>query len=262
MNRIPIALGMYTVHKRVAQDLAGTLQALARMGYQGIEFYGEPSDFPPELVNSALKESGLELASWHIEWRNLQPESIERSIEYFKKVGLTRVIIPCLGGQWNVAHNREQECEQVWRDYLPKIEGIRARLAAEGIRLGYHNHEHEFKLRYSGQSVFDLLYGSFAPDMIMEFDTGNAIEGGSDPGRVMAQHAARKKQIHLKPWSRQAGFEVTLGDPGDENDYPAIIAAAGESCEWLIVESEDFRTDELDNAQKCLEALKRLLKEQ
>ena len=259
MNRIPVALGMYTVHKRAAQDLPGTLLALGRMGYQGIEFYGEPSDFPPERVNAALKESGLELTSWHIEWRNLQPDTIEGSIEYFRKVGLTRVIIPCLGGQWNVAHNQAQECEQVWRGYLPGIERIRARLAAEGIRLGYHNHEHEFLLRYSGQSVFDLLYGNFAPDMIMEFDTGNAIEGGGDPGQVLRRHAARKKLIHLKPWTRQAGFEVTLGAPGDENDYPGIISSAGDSCEWLIVESEDFRSDELENAQKCLEALRKLV---
>lgn len=259
MKHAPIALGMYSVHKSVAKDLPGTLKALADMGYQGIEFYGEPSDFPSEQVSAALKTSKLQLVSWHIEWRNLQPETIEDSIAYFKRVGLTRVIIPCLGGQWNVAHNREQECEQVWRDYLPKIERIRARLAQEGIRLGYHNHEHEFQLVYSGQSVFELLYGSFSSDMIMEFDTGNAIEGGGDPAQLMRTHADRKKLLHLKPWSRQTGFDVTLGDPGDANDYAQTIRAADDSCEWLIVESEDFRSDELMNAGVCLEALKRIL---
>jgi sugar phosphate isomerase/epimerase len=105
----------------------------------------------------------------------------------------------------------------------------------------------------------EIMIPPCSKGVVLELDTGNAIEGGGDPVQVMARHAARKKLIHLKPWSRQAGFEVTLGDPGDENDYPAIIAAAGENCEWLIVESEDFRTDELDNAQMCLAALKKLL---
>ena len=259
IERIPIALGMYSVHKTVAKDLQGTLKALADMGYQGIEFYGEPSDFPAEKVNAALEASGLELVSWHIEWRNLQPETIEDAIAYFKRVGLTRVIIPCLGGQWNVAHNREQECEQVWHDYLPQIERIRARLAQEGIRLGYHNHEHEFELVYSGRRVFDLLFESFAADVIMEFDTGNTIEGGGDPAQVMRAYPAHRKLLHLKPWSRETGFEVTLGDPGDANDYAQTIRAAGNSCEWLIVESEDFRSDELENAKVCLEATKRIL---
>ena len=254
-----VALGMYTVHKSSARDLTGTLCKLKEIGYEGIEFYGEPADFPPEQVCRALEASGLELTSWHIEWRNLQPDTIEDSIQYFRKVGLRRVIIPCLGGQWNVAHSAAEECEQVWLDYLPRIEQIRVRLKAEGIRLGYHNHEHEFALRYSGRTVFDLLYGNFNEDMIMEFDSGNCIEGGGDPVQVMKEYPARRKLIHLKPWGPETGFEVTLGDKGDVNDYPGLITAAGETCEWLIVESEDFREDELINAQKCFASLERLM---
>lgn len=260
MSNRPIALGMYSVHKSVAKDLKDTLCALAEMGYNGIEFYGEPADFPADQVCEALKASGLVLTSWHIEWRNLQPETIEHSIQYFKKVGLNRIIIPCLGGQWNVAHNADEECEQVWLNYLPKIEVIRQRLAKEGFRLGYHNHEHEFQLKYSGKTVFDLLYSNFAPDIIMEFDSGNTIEGGGNPVDVMHKYSDRKKLIHLKPWGPTVGFDVTLGDVGDSNDYPALIEATTDSCEWLIVESEDFRIDELENAKQCLAALKRTVK--
>lgn len=254
-----VGIGMYSVHKSVAEDLRGTLKALAAMGYKGIEFYGEPKDFPAGEVVAALNESGMVMTSWHIEWRNLQPETIEGTIRYCKQVGLKNVIIPCLGSKWEVGHTLEQECEQVWLDYLPRIEAVRARLAQEGIRCGYHNHEHEFQLNYSGKSVFDLLFGTFNPAMIMEFDTGNAIEGGADPATVIRRYAGRDQLIHLKPWGNITGFEVLLGGAGDENDYPAIIDAAKDTADWFLIESEDFRIDELENARACLEAFRNIV---
>ena len=40
MARIPIALQLYSIRHDCEKDLPGTLKAVARMGYDGVEFAG------------------------------------------------------------------------------------------------------------------------------------------------------------------------------------------------------------------------------
>lgn len=252
----PIALGMYTVFQNAQKDFEGTIHQVAQMGYQGIEMYGEPSDFPAARVADALREEGLTLTGWHIEWRHLQEDTLERTVDFCAEAGLPCVIIPCLGGRWAVAHTPEQECEALWDGYLERMEIIRSRLKKAGIRLGYHNHEHEFQIRYGGRTLFDKLYGALNRNVVMELDSGNAIEGGADPVRVLKAHGERKVFLHCKPYSHKNAFDVAIGEAGDANDWGGMVRAAGENCEWMVVESESTRLSELENARVCIEGLK------
>lgn len=252
-----IGLGMYTVHQAVKEDLTGSLCKVAQMGCQGIEFYGEMSDFPAESVRAALAESGLEITGWHVEWASLQEEPWADTVEYLHRVGCKTAIIPCLGGKWNVGHGAEQESRDRWLYYIDWMNRMKDRLTAEGIRLGYHNHEHEFLLRYEGKSVFDLLYENLSPDIVMEFDSGNCIEGGADPVRVLQTYADRKILLHLKPYSLTQGFDIILGEAADANDWSAILNVLDVSFEWLLVESENSALPELENARLCLKNLKK-----
>lgn len=256
-----IGLGMYTVNQAVKEDLTGTLCELARTGCQGIEFYGEPSGFPEESVKNALQESGLQITGWHVEWSNLQQNTWADTVQYLQRVGCKTAIIPCLGGKWNVGHDISQESRDRWLYYIDWMNRMEKRLKAEGIRLGYHNHEHEFQLKYGGQNVFDLLYENLSPDIVMEFDSGNCIEGGEDPVRILQKYADRKILLHLKPYSYERGFDVVLGDAADANDWHSILNGTEASFEWLLVESENRLLPEMENARLCLENLKKLLGE-
>jgi sugar phosphate isomerase/epimerase len=259
MGSTPIALGMYTVHQDVLLDMPGTFQKLAAMGYQGIEFYGEPADYAADTVRRSLEGSGLALTSWHIEWRNLQPATIAGTIQYLKSVGCKRAVVPCLGGKWNVAHMPEQESRPLWEDYTVWLNAVALRLAEHGIAAGYHNHEHEFMLKYDGERVFDILLQRLEPSIIMELDTGNAIEGGADPADELLKYKGRPVLLHCKPYSRKDGFNVTLGAPGDLNDWKAILSACKKDSLAYIVESESSVGAGLDNARACIEGLKALL---
>lgn len=259
MSGTPIALGMYTVHKEVLADMPGTFRKLAEMGYQGIEFYGEPSDYPIDAVNHAIASSGLALTSWHIEWRNLQKETISGTIRYLRAVGCKRAVVPCLGGKWNVAHTPEQESRALWEDYTVWLNAVALRLAEHGIATGYHNHEHEFLLRYDGERVFDILFQRLEPSVIMELDTGNAIEGGADPADELMKYKGRPVLLHCKPYSAADGFNVTLGAPADCNDWKAILTACRKDSLAFIVESESSLGSGLENARACIEGLRKYL---
>ena len=252
----PIALGLYTVYQHACEDFPQTIARVAKMGYEGVEMYGEPEQFPAELVKKTLAGYGLPLVGWHIEWKHLQPDTIESSIGFFHEVGLKNVMIPCLGGKWGVGHTPDEEKEERWDRYLKRIEEIRSRLEKEDIRLGYHNHEHEFQIHYGGQRLFDKLYQKMDPRIIMELDTGNAIEGGADPAQICAETSDRTIFLHCKPYSKQNGFDITLGDESDANQWELIVTQANNQYKWLIIECESSVLDEMENARRCIDGLK------
>ena len=251
-------LGMYTVHKSAAKNMYDTFCGLAQMGYRGIEYYGEPEG-NMDLLKSSLCDSGLALTGWHVEWRNLQKDRFAETVRYLQEAGCPAAVIPCLGGKWQVGHGPQQECGDIWLSYAQEINRICERLKAEGIRTGYHNHEHEFQLCYDGKKVFDLLFENLDADVIMEFDSGNCIEGGDDPVRVLGKYPARDKILHLKPYSEAEGFNVTLGGAEDANDWKAILNPENAEYLWLLVESENEVLPEMENARLCMRGLKNFI---
>lgn len=250
---------MYTVHQNAQEDLYGTLCHLAEMGYRGIEFYGE-LNYDLRLLETALEDSGLILTGWHVEWRELKDDRFPRTAEYLQKAGCPVAVIPCLGGKWHIGHGPEEENREIWLRYIEEINRIARKLKEEGIRTGYHNHEHEFALSYGGQTVFDILFGGLSEDIVLELDTGNCIEGGGDPAQVLKRYRDRDVLLHLKPWSFERGFDVVLGEADDANDWEAILNPARKACMWLLVESENTALPELENAQRCLRGVEKYLK--
>lgn len=252
-------LAMYTVHKSAEADLYGTFCRLGKMGYRGIEFYGEPA-VEPELLKRSLSDSGLSLTGWHVEWRNLQPDRIKETTAYLQRIGCPIAVIPCLGGKWQVAHGPKEECREIWLRYAEQMNAISEQLAYEGIRTAYHNHEHEFQLEYEGEKVFDLLFDRLSEQIIIEFDSGNCIEGGDDPLRVLKKYENREILLHLKPYSHTNGFNTVLGAADDANDWKSILNPETRTYLWLLVESENEVLPEFENAERCLEGLKQILR--
>lgn len=250
-------LAMYTVHQAVEKNMEAAFEKIAALGYRGIEFYGELEKFPADNVRGALKNSGMEITGWHVDWKSLHEESFQNTVQYLQKVGCRTAIVQCLGGKWNVGHNQSQECKDRWIYYIEWMNQVNEQLKKEGISLGYHNHEHEFVLHYDGKSVYDLLYENLAPDIVMELDSGNCIEGGADPLTVLEKYSDRRVTLHLKPYSLQRGFDVVLGDVDDANDWQAILHQQWVNFEHILVESENTTLSEMENAGRCLENLKK-----
>lgn len=252
-----VGLAMYTIHNSVAADLSTALERAAALGYRGVEFYGEPSAFDKTTVRSALAAAGLTLTGWHIEWRNLQRDTAPQTMEYLNEVGCPLAVVPCLGGKWSIAHTPDQECEDIWKHHIEWLNNTALWLAQNGLRTGYHNHEHEFVLHYGGKPLFDYLFDQLDARIMMEFDSGNCIEGGDDPLRVLRKYQGRPMILHMKPYSHTLGFETTLGATEDANDWAAILA---NGCfEWMLVESECTTLPEEENARLCIQGLRSYL---
>jgi len=79
MARIPIALQLYSVRQDCAKDLPGTLAAVAKMGYDGVEFAGYHGRSAAEL-RKMCDDLGLKVAGTHIGLDTLLGDQINATI--------------------------------------------------------------------------------------------------------------------------------------------------------------------------------------
>jgi len=233
-----LALAMYTVYGELQKSLEHTLSSIQKMGYQGVEFYGEAS-WPASEVKSLLAKYKLEICGWHVEWKLLQVDTIEETILYHKELGNPNIIIPCLGGPWNVAHTAEENTKETWLAHAKKMNEIAQRVEAEGMTLGYHTHAHEFEDDFDGITPWNILLENTKPSIFLELDTGNCLEGHYDPVKALKEAAGRIKVVHAKPFSVEGGIETAIASSGDLNAWSSIIEQCNhEHCQWLAIENE------------------------
>src|SRR5437867_3978880 len=65
MATLPIAAQLYTVRDLMKEDFAGTVRAVAALGYEGVEFAGLYNT-PAREVRALLDELGLKVSSSHV----------------------------------------------------------------------------------------------------------------------------------------------------------------------------------------------------
>lgn len=255
-----LSIGMFTVYDAMQKDLDATIGKLAAMGYDGIEMFGEIL-WKAEDLRAMLDKHGIEISGWHVEWRYLQPETIGETLRYHKTLGNPYIVIPALGGPWNIAHTQEEDCAEIWHKHAESINRVIEIAEAEGFKVGYHTHAHEFENRYeNGETPYSILLEN-CPKLIMEMDTGNCIEGGEDPVKALRQAGAAAKLLHIKPFSHKNLFNEVLGAPTDETPLAAVMAAAKElQTEWVLAECEpDEGADTFALAEGCAKLLKSMM---
>ena len=124
-------------------------------------------------------------------------------------------------------------------------------LAAEGIRLGYHNHAHEFKVNEDGSHIYEQI--KTRTNMELEIDTYWAYVGKQDPIAMMHELKDRVHMIHIKDGDADGhGTPLGLGTAPAAEVYKTAV----EMGIQMIVESETCKPSGLDEARVCIEFLK------
>jgi sugar phosphate isomerase/epimerase len=261
MGHMSIALGLYSVYRELQKDFAATLREVKKLGYDGVEFFGELSHDPAE-VREVLEKNDLQNCGWHTEWKLLQKETLPGTLEYHRIAGTPNIIVPALGGPWEIAHTRAEDCAEIWMEHAAELNELSDKVQEQGFRLGYHTHAHEFDTDFGGVTPWDILSKHTGQDIILELDTGNSIEGGKNPADILPTIMGRPVLVHCKPYSLTAGLETYIGKEDDANDWPENLKKCKEAgTEWLIVEHEsDSLYPQFMGARKCLEGIKRFLR--
>ncbi len=249
MKRFPIAVQMYTLRDEAASDFRGTLEKVARMGYDGVEFAGF-GGLEAEVLKGLLEGLGLRCAGAHEGMDRLE-QSLDEVIAFHQRLGSRYVVVPWLGeDRWGGPEG--------WPGVGRMLAALGARLREAGLQLCYHNHSFEFQ-RFDGEYGLDLLYSSAPAEALQaELDTYWVKHGGEDPVAYIERYAGRVPLVHLKdmaPGEDRAFAEVGEGIL----DIPAIFEAADRAgTEWIIVEQDVCQRPPLESVRLSLENLRKM----
>lgn len=223
-----IALQMYTVRDDQSKDFRGTLTKVAQMGYPAVEFAGY-GGLDAEQIKDLLAELGIVAAGTNTGIEALQKD-FGAVVRFHHTIGAKFVTAPSLPG------NRYSRDEAGFQAAAKDLGELGRRLAAEGLALGYHNHDFEF-FKADGRYGLDILYEETDPTYLRaELDVFWAKKGGVDPAEYMRKLGPRCSLVHIKDMAADGSFaEVGTGSI----DFDSIFAA-GESIgsEWYIVEQD------------------------
>jgi len=81
---VPVGIELYTVRDALAKDLMGTVRAVAKLGYQIVEFYSPYYSWTPSQasdVRKLLDDLGIQCRSTHNDNKVFTPEGIQKAIE-------------------------------------------------------------------------------------------------------------------------------------------------------------------------------------
>ena len=192
MTRIPIGLELYSVRNEMDKDVYGTLKAVAKMGYEGVEFAGPPKH-SGRVLRAMLDEFGLVCCGWHTPFAMVQDDQLDATVDLNQIVGNRRIIVPGIPG--NLSDTRDK-----WRKMAGFFNALAGKLAPHDMVTGYHNHNIEFK-PLDGEKPWDSLFANTDRKVIMQLDIGNAASGGADSVAILKQYPGRAGTVHLKPYS-------------------------------------------------------------
>jgi sugar phosphate isomerase/epimerase len=248
MSRIPIALQLYSVREDCARDLPGTLAAVARMGYEGVEFAGYHNRSAEEL-RRLCDANGLKVVGTHIGLNTLQGEELEKTVAFNQTMGNRYLIVPGLPEE-------RRNSRAAWLETARILDGIAARLAPHGMRTGYHNHHIEFA-PMDGELPWDTFFGNTRKEVVMQLDTGNMYHGGAEPVGFLAKYPGRAQLVHLKEFS-STNDKALIGEGEVRWDQVFALCEGSAATEWYIVEQESYAYPPLECVDRCLRNLKKM----
>ena len=250
MADIPVGLQLYTVREQMASDPVATLEAVAAMGYAGVEG-GPPKGMSAQEFLGVLADRGMVLTGGGASPKELR-ENTQAVVDRCGELGIDTVMTG-IGGEL-------RQCEGDWKAVVADLAEGCARAAEAGIRVCYHNHAFEFEATVDGQYGLDYLLATIpAAHIQAELDVYWVQTGGEDPVAYIRKYAGRLPRLHIKDRAPAPADETCpFAEVGQGIlDWDGIFAAAPDAgVEWYLVEQDRWTRPPLECARMSIDYLK------
>ena len=199
----------------MTKDLLGTVRAVAKMGYEVVEFYVTYYSWTPDQVKDVRKlmdDLGIRCNSTHNgAATRSRPTASRRPSSYNKTLGAKYIVMASAG---SVTGPGRME-EGVGDTLTSAMEKFRP----AGLRAGYHNHQTEFK-PLDGKRPIEVIAANTPKDFMLQLDVGTCVEVGSDPVAWINANPGRINSLHLKDWAPGAADKKATSVLFGEGDAP------------------------------------------
>jgi sugar phosphate isomerase/epimerase len=248
---IPIGLELYSVRESLKLDLEGTVRAVAQLGFQCVEFYAPYYDWTEaqtKQMRKLLDDLGIRCYSTHNDEKYFSAENINRARDMNLSLGCKYMVM---------AYTEPKNGLDGWKAIADELNGAAEKIEPSGLKVGYHNHQAEWK-PVAGVRPMEVLAKNTKPSIMLQLDVGTCLDAGSDPVAWIRANPGRLHSLHLKDWSPDpaVGYKALFGE--GSADWKNIFAAAESvgGVEYYLLEQEGSRFGELETAKRCLAAYK------
>lgn len=252
-KRVPVGLELYSVRDELAKDLMGTVRAVAKMGYEVVEFFSPYYQWTPEYakeVRQLLDELKIRCPSTHNGANVFTADGLQKAIELNQILGSKTIVMASAGRVAGL---------DGWKTVAERLTQAAEKLKPLGMRAGFHNHKIEF-VPVEGKRPMDILAANTPKDVTLQLDVGTCVDAGADPVAWIKANPGRIRSIHCKEWGagEGKGYRLLLGE-GDA-PWQKIFAAAEKSggVEYYLIEQEGSRFSSMETAERCLAIYKKM----
>jgi sugar phosphate isomerase/epimerase len=259
---LPIGLQLYTVGKEMDADPAGTLQHVAAIGYKEVEV-SPMSRMSTKDLRKLLDQFGLKSPSGHYMLPDLLA-NLQQKIDQANDLGQRYIVVtvPWVADPARVkADPKDGEIGfflalvhgltlDDWKWNAEQFNKVGERVKSAGLKLGYHNHNFEFK-QYGETTGYDEFLRLTDPNLVsLEMDCGWITVAGKDPIAYLTKYPERYQLLHIKDFRKGFTPTTTLMGTGagapvptelgrGAIDYgPILTAAKHANIRALFVEQE------------------------
>ena len=197
----PIGVQLYTVRAEMAKGVEATLERVAAIGYEEVEFAGYFGHAPAE-IRDMLARTGLRSPATHI-GPDFEADAWARILDDANEIGHQNVVVA------SIPQAMRSDLDS-WRQTAAVMTDAGERARAAGLAYAYHNHDFEFE-EMEGRVAFDVFCEESDPDLVqIELDLFWLIHGGGDPVAFFSRWPGRVPLVHVKDRT-DAGGMVDVG---------------------------------------------------
>lgn len=253
-----IGVQMYTLrdHCKTPADIASTCRKLREIGFGAVQVSALGPIKPGEL-RKILEDNGLICAATHRSFDQMRDDP-QAVIDEHRVLGCE---LTALGG-FGFGGAKESD----WDGFIESFNLIAERLAGDGLRVGYHNHSHEWapfdapdKISPNRTPIHKLLDG-LVDTVWFELDTYWIAHAGADPAVWIRNCAGRIPAVHVKDMTITPDRQQKMCEVGAGNlNWPAILDACKlAGVRWYLIERDHGDLDPFDSLQISLENLNKM----
>ncbi len=234
-----INLQLYSIKEEIEKDFFKALEAVAKMGYSGVEFAGFHG-IKAEDMKRKLDELGLEAVSAHFGLDDLQGENLEYNINYLKTVGAKFIVCPYT----------EMRTVAQAMEFVEEFNKIGKICLENGLIFAYHNHEFEF-IKDGDELPIEALYKNVDTKYVKQQPDIFWIEyAGLNALNYVKENKERCPIIHIK----QIRGKENVNAGNGELDIKKLIEIAPNAV-YVYEQEEYMNSTPMDCVAKSAEYL-------
>ncbi len=225
------AIQLWPLRGMVEKNLRNTLKKIKQIGFAGIETYGFDGSFfgiAPLKFKEICTNLHLKIFSTHTA---ITSQNAALLAEKAALAGLQYLILPSVMG-------RPHATTDDYKNLSGEMNAIGEVCRQHQIRLGYHNHDFEFKA-INGSIPYDILLQETDAELVdFQMDIYWLVKAGFEPKHYFLNHPGRFASLHVKDLDKNGESCIVGSGTIHLKELIQLSKKAGSSL--LIYEQEHF----------------------